>query len=92
MHARKRSFTEKNGDIRRSCIASIYDARIRGNTVKNGFRTRRSYKNTEELKDEHLCSVYGAIRLPYTIVYQRARLYLPRLYDTAVYRPYRSTW
>ena len=76
MHARKRSFTEKNGDIRRSCTASVYDARIRSDTVRNGFRKRRSYKNMEWLKDKHLYSVYGVIRLPYTVVYHRTRSYL----------------
>ena len=76
MHARKQSFTEKNGDIRRSCTASIYDARMLSDTMRNGFRKWRSYKNTEWLKDKHLCSVYGAIRLPYTVVYHRARSYL----------------
>jgi hypothetical protein len=36
MHVRRRSFTEKNGDIRRSRMAPICDARV-----------RRLYKNTE---------------------------------------------
>ena len=76
LHARKRSFTEKNGDIRRSCTASVYDARIRSDTMRNGFRKRRSYKNTEWLKEKHLYSVYGVIRLSYTVVYQRTRSYL----------------
>jgi hypothetical protein len=47
MHGRKRPFTEKNGDIRSSYTGSVHGHRIRGETVKNGFRIRRSYKNTE---------------------------------------------
>ncbi len=47
MHDRKRPFTEKNGDIQRSCTASVYDACTRSDTVGNGFRIRRSYKNAK---------------------------------------------
>jgi hypothetical protein len=47
MHGRKRPFTEKNGDIRRSYTVSVHGHRIRSETVRNGFRIRRSYKNTE---------------------------------------------
>ncbi len=47
MHDRKRPFTEKNGDIQRSCTASVYDACTRSDTVRNGFRIRRSYKNAK---------------------------------------------
>ncbi len=46
-HGRKRSFTEKNGDIRRSYTNTTHGHRIRCETVKNGFRIRRSCKNTE---------------------------------------------
>jgi hypothetical protein len=45
MHDRKRPFTEKNGDLQRPCTASVYDACTRSDTVGNGFRIRRSYKN-----------------------------------------------
>jgi hypothetical protein len=71
MHDRKRPFTEKKGDIQiqRSCTASVYDAYTRSDTVGNGFRIRRSYKNGKWLKGKHLCSVYRAIRLPYTVVH-----------------------
>jgi hypothetical protein len=47
MHGRKRPFTEKNGHIRRSYTVSVHGHRIRSETVRNGFRIRRSYKNTE---------------------------------------------
>jgi hypothetical protein len=47
MHGRKRPFTEKNGDIRRSYTVSVHGHRIRSETVRNGFRIQRSYKNTE---------------------------------------------
>jgi hypothetical protein len=86
MHVRKRSFTEKNRDIRRSCMASIYDVRIRSDTVRNGFRIRRSCKNTEKLKFKLLYSVYGDTRLPYTVVYHRITPVLRvRRYTTTVY-------
>ncbi len=47
VHGRKRPFTEKNGDIRRSYTVFVHGHRIRSETVRNGFRIRRSYKNTE---------------------------------------------
>jgi hypothetical protein len=47
MHDRKRPFTEENGDIQRSCTASVYGACTRSDTVGKGFRIRRSYKNAK---------------------------------------------
>ncbi len=75
MHGRKRPFTMKNGDIRRSYTGSVHGHRIRSETVRNGYRIRRSYKNTEWFKGNGFYSVYGAIRLPYTVVYYRVRPY-----------------
>ncbi len=40
--ARKRPFTERNGDIRRSYTRSVYDLRIRSYTMRTGIRIRRS--------------------------------------------------
>jgi hypothetical protein len=57
-------------------MASIYDVRIRSDTVRNGFRIRRSCKNTEKLKFKLLHSVYGDTRLPYTTVYHRILSYI----------------
>jgi hypothetical protein len=71
MHGRKRPFTVKTGDIRRSSTGSVHGHRIRNETVRNGYRIRRSHKNMEWFKGNGLYSVYGAIRLPYTIVYCR---------------------
>jgi hypothetical protein len=73
MHGRKRPFMEKNGDIRRSYMNTAHGHRIRCATVRNGFRIRRSCKNTEWLKTELLCSVYGRISSCAT-VYGRIRL------------------
>jgi hypothetical protein len=75
MHGRKRPFTMKNGDIRRSYTGSVHGHRIRSETVRNGYRIRRSYKNTEWFKGNGFYSVYGAIRLPYTVVYYRVQPY-----------------
>jgi hypothetical protein len=47
MQGRKRPFTMKNGDIRRSYTGSVHEHRIRSETVRNGYRIRRSLKNTE---------------------------------------------
>jgi hypothetical protein len=69
MHGRKRPFTVKNGDIRRSYTGSVHGHRIRSETMRNGYRIRRSYKKEEWFKGNGFYSVYGAIRLPYTIVY-----------------------
>ncbi len=90
-HGRKRPFTEKNGDIRRSYTNTVHGHRIRCETVRNGFRIRRSWKNTEWLKTELLCSVYGAIRLPYTVVYHRVRLYTV-IYGYSMYYFSDSHW
>jgi hypothetical protein len=40
--ARKRPFTGRNGDIRRSYTRSVYDLRIRSYTMRTGIRIRRS--------------------------------------------------
>jgi hypothetical protein len=67
-------------------MASIYDVRIRSDTVKNGFRIRISCKNTEKLSFKLLYSVYGDTRLPYTVVYHRITPVLRvRRYTTTVY-------
>jgi hypothetical protein len=58
MYGCKRAFTEKSRDIRRSYTVFVH-----------GHRIRRSYKNTEWFDGKFLYSVYGAIRLPYTVVY-----------------------
>jgi hypothetical protein len=76
MHGRKRPFTVKNGDIRRSYTVSVHGHRIRSETVRNGFRIRRLYKNTEWFEGKVLYSVYGAIRLPYTVVYYRVQSHM----------------
>jgi hypothetical protein len=47
MHGRKRPFTLKNRDIRRSYTGSVHEHRIRSETVRNGYRIRRSYENME---------------------------------------------
>jgi hypothetical protein len=75
MHGRKRPFTEKNGDIRRYTEV-VHCFRIRSEAVRNGFRIRRSYKNTECFEGKALYSVYGAIQLPYTVVYYRVQSYM----------------
>jgi hypothetical protein len=69
MRGRKRPFTEKNGDVRRSYTGSIRGHRIRGETVRNGFRIRISYKNTERLEGKVLYSVYGRVWLRYTSLF-----------------------
>ncbi len=91
MHGRKRPFTEKNGDIRRSYTNTAHGHRIQCETVRDGFRIRRSCKNTEWLKTELHCSVYGAIRLPYTVVYHRVRPYMV-VYGYSMYHFSDSHW
>jgi hypothetical protein len=62
MHDRKGPFTGKNGDIQRSCAASVYDACTRSDTVGNGFRIR-----------SYTTAVYGHMA-PCVIAYGRTRL------------------
>jgi hypothetical protein len=76
MHGRKRPFMVKNGDIQRSYTGSVHGHRIRSEMVRNGYRIRRSYKTEELFKGNGFYSVYGAIRLPYTIVYYRVLSYI----------------
>jgi hypothetical protein len=89
MHGRKRPFTEKNGDIRGSYTGSVHGHRIRIETVKNGFRIRRSCKNTEWFESfllrirSYTIAVYGRI-LSFAAVYGRIRLQYASLYGFAL--------
>jgi hypothetical protein len=91
MHGRKIPFTEKNGDIWRSYTNTAHGHRIRCETVKNEFRIWRLCKNTEWLKTELLCSVYGAIWLPYTVLYHHVRPYVV-VYGNSMYHFSDSQW
>ncbi len=75
MHGRKRPFTVKNGDIRRSYTGSVHGHRIRNETVRNGYRI----KIRSDLKvtvSTPYTEIYDCrIRLPYTIVYYRVQPY-----------------
>ncbi len=76
--------TVVNDRLRRSYTVSVHGHRIRSKTARNGFRIRRSYKNTEWFEGKVLYSVYGAIRLPYTVVYDCIRLQYASLFVFAL--------
>ncbi len=69
MHGRKRPFTEKNGDIRRSYTNTAHGPRIRCEMVRNGFRIR-SYMATVYRHISPCATVYGRIRLQYVLLFR----------------------
>ncbi len=70
MHGRKRPFTQKNGDIRRSYTVYVHGHRIRSATVRNGDRMKIGSDSKVKFSTPYT-EIYDFRIRSYIIVYSR---------------------